>query len=764
MYLTVFVGSEPPKAIDLEQFDQDMIWFGRSERNDIVLRSKIVSSVHGCFKRKGGSWSIADSHSTNGLFVNECQIQERMVSDGLKVYIGSEDHGERVLFLFTAASSENVYQRFSLDGRQVIRIGREDGCDIRLKHISVSRSHAQLYKNGDGNYYLKPEGKSQVRCNGSLLEPGGRMLSDMDRFVVGNTHFIYRAGELIYYSWEDGMGLEVSHLFKKVPVGKGKKTIVEDVSFQVESGGFVAIVGGSGAGKSSLIKCISGCAPFTEGTVLIQGEDIQSGYDEIKRMVGYVPQQDIVYDDLTLERMLYYSACLRMPKDAGAGETKKRIEEVIRLVELEGHEKTLIRQLSGGQKKRASIAVELLSDPGIFFLDEPTSGLDPGTEKHLMVTLKNMAAEGRTVVLVTHTPLNLHLCDKVIFMGYGGRLCYCGGPQGALEFFGVDDFVDIYNKVQADPEGWRQKFVELQADLPASAQSKKKKAAKHKAPVFRQMGILSRRYGEMMVNDKRKLLLQLSMAPILGALLYVAFTQDLHPFLVASDTQTFGLALSCCCFWIGLFQSIQEISKERTIMERERMADLKSLAYLGSKVLVLGGLLLFQVLLLIASVWIFIGHPEEGTAFGSMPFAGYLLTAWLTAFSAAGLGLLVSALVKTTDQAVSVAPFLLIPQILFADIICGLSGIAEKLSYLVGCRWSCLAYGALAGINDLANEYGRSWTETSEVTDFYYAKYDSVLPALTLSNPAPKSWLILSFLALLFLVGALAALSKRREI
>lgn len=763
MYLTVFVGSEPPNTIDLEQFKEDRVWFGRSDRNAIVLKSKIVSSIHGYFQKKGNFWFVVDSHSTNGLFVNESRVEERMVSDGLKVYIGSEDHRERVLFVFTAADRKDIYQRFSLEGMQRVLIGRKESCDIRLKHVSVSQLHGQLYQDGDGSCYLKPEGNSRIRYNGSLLASGGCKMSDMDRFVVGNTHFIYRTGELIYYSWQDGIGLEVSHLSKKVPVGKSTKTIVDDVSFQIQPGEFTAVVGGSGAGKSSLLKCVSGCAQFTEGTVLIQGEDIRSGYEEIKRMIGYVPQQDIVYDDLTLERMLYYSARLRMPKDASAQETKDRIESAVRMVELSGHEKTLIRQLSGGQKKRASIAVELLSDPGLFFLDEPTSGLDPGTEKHLMVTLKNMAAEGRTVVLVTHTPLNLALCDKIIFMGYGGRLCFCGSPEESLVFFDVDNFVDIYNKVQEDPEGWSQKFSMRHADFPEPAQSSGKDRSRHKALAFRQMGILSRRYGEMIVRDRKKLLIQFLMAPILGALLSMAFSQSLHPFLVASDTQTFGLALACCCFWIGLFQSIQEISKERAIMERERMADVKVTAYLGSKVLVLGALLLCQTLLLIGFVWIFIGHPKDGVVFAAMPFAEYMATAWLTAFSAAALGLMVSALVKTTDQAVSAAPFLLIPQILFSDIICGLSGVAEKLSYLAGCRWACLAYGASAKINDLANEYGKSWTETSEAPDFYYAKYDSVMPILNLSNPIPKSWLILFGLALLFLAGALAVLRKRRE-
>ena len=758
MHLTVFTGNDPPFSVNLEEYKKRKITFGRSSRNDLVLRSQIVSSSHGFFTKEGEMWKIADNHSTNGLFVNEEPVTERLLSDGLKIYIGDEKHSERVVFLCTVANNSIGYRHFSLEGREKVLIGRQEDCDIRLGYVGVSRVHGSVIRKKEG-FCLSAAGSGQIRYNGRPLGRTEKILSPMDRFMIGDTQFLYREGELIYYRSQDGLGMEISGLTKTVPAGRGKKTILSQVSLQIQPGEFTAIVGGSGAGKSTLLKCISGCTEYTEGSVLIQGEDIRSGYESIRRLMGYVPQQDIVYDDLTLEKMLYYSAGLRMPRDASRQEIRERIREVIHKVELDGHEKTMIRKLSGGQKKRASIAVELLSDPGIFFLDEPTSGLDPGTEQKLMRTLKKMTETGKTIVLVTHTPLNLHLCDKIIFMGPGGKLCFCGSPGEAVSFFQVDRLVDIYNLVQEAPEVWEAKYRRTQYTLPIPAMGRTQKE-KEKASVFRQIRLLTARCLEITVNDRKRFLLQLLMAPGLGILLYLAFSGSLEPFVLARDTETFSIALACCCFWIGLFQAIQEICKERTIMERERMAGLKMPAYFFSKAIVLGGFLILQCFLLLGCVWVLIGSPKQGALLGNAAFLEYLLLTCLTAFSAAAMGLLLSAAVSTPEQASAAAPLLLIPQILFSEIICTLSGAAKYLSYIVSCKWTCLGYCASAGINDLPSKL----VPQVEYT-FYNSRYSAFkLPVLGDVNPAAVSIAALILLTALLSAATLLALRKRREL
>ncbi len=759
MYITVLVGKEPPFIIDLDAFGKERITFGSAQGCDIVMASRIASSLHGSFIRDADGWKVRDEHSKNGLYVNEEPVGERTLIDGLKLYIGSMQHDERVIILCSSANPESSYQHFPLDRKDTVRIGRNANCDIRLDHVGVSQVHAELTFR-DGGWHLRAAPRSEIRLNSRAMTNSPQRLSNMNRFLIANTQFLYRDGELIYYTDKRGLSLEATHVSKVVGKRGRRKTIVDDVSLRFMPGEFIAIVGGSGAGKSSLMKCISGISHYT-GSVLLQGEDLQCSYESLKKLIGYVPQEDIVYDDLTLERMLHYSAKLRMPSDSSEEDIRVRVAKVLKILELTGFEQVMIRNLSGGQKKRASIAVELLSDPGIFFLDEPTSGLDPGTEQNLMRTLKQMTQEEKTIILVTHTPLNLMLCDKIVFMGPGGKLCYYGSPRAALEFFGVESLVDIYNMIGSNPDKWRNKYLSTRTPMPPVVEKQVGHENKKKASFFRQWRILSGRYMEIMAGDKKKLMMQFMMAPILGVMLCLAFRSGLEPFKYWSDTETFSIAMSCCFFWMGLFQSIQEISKERVIIEREKMADLKTGAYLASKVVVIGGVLLLQCLVLLGMVWVLIGHPESGVLMPAFP--EFFLTAWLTAMSAAALGLCVSAMAGSTDQAVSTAPFLLIPQILFSGVICDITGIVKYFTYVVSCNWSCIAFCASSSINDLYNKGKELAFGTYELTSYSKLRYSTV-PPVTLADPVPQSLLALLILCLVLLGASLLALRKRKEL
>ncbi len=774
MYVTIFAGNEAPFTISLEDYKSDSITFGRSKTNNIVLSQPIVSAAHGKFVKDGENWFIVDNHSSNGLTVNDEQISQRLLSDGLKIYIGNEQLEQSVLFLCTTVSMEGAYQRFTLANAHVqpVLIGSSDRCDICMDNMLVGGIHAAIQQR-DGVFYIRSINRNIVRLNGGIFLREETALKNMDRFIIGDTQFLYNNGELIYYRYKDGISLEASHVTKIVSSGRKKKAIVDDVSLQIQPGEFVAIIGGSGAGKTSLMKCLSGVTSTTSGSVLIQGEDMSAGYDTIKQLIGYVPQQDIVYDNLTLERMLYYSACLRLPKHVSDDDIKKRIDEVIQMVELTGHEKTLIKKLSGGQRKRASIAVEFLSNPGILFLDEPTSGLDPGTEHNMMVMLKKMTEQGKTVVLVTHATLNIGLCDRIIFMARGGRLAYSGSPEDALKFFNAESIVDIYNMVQDAPEKWEQKFAAVQTTFPQVGRKKKEKESTAKISFMRQLTILIRRYCEMIFNDKKKLGIMIAMPIALGlAMLAASWGDSLIPFKYSADTQTFALALACCCFFLGLFQSFQEISDERTIVEREKMADMKCLPYFCSKLLVMAVILLIQSFVLLGFCWLFvIERPQNGVLFENHPFMEFYITTYLTALSAAATGLAVSAWAKNSAQTLYFIPLLLMLQILFSEVICSLKGIAMYISYAVSCRWSCLAYCASAKINEL---YERAETtyesvaglETELEQGFINARYDFMdkYSLFSIHNPTMQGWVWLAILSVAFSVLAVLFLRKQREL
>jgi ABC-type multidrug transport system ATPase subunit len=456
-------------------------------------------------------------------------------------------------------------------------------------------------------------------------------------------------------------------------VGKGK-VICNNVDLQIEPGHLVAIIGGSGAGKSTIMNCLSGYSQPTSGQVTVNGVDLYQSFDILKNIIGYVPQQDIVYDNLTVESMLRYAAELRLPKDTTEQEFNVRIAKVIEMVELTKHKDTMISRLSGGQRKRASIAVEMLPDPNLFFLDEPASGLDPGTERNLMRTLKNMTYEGKTIILVTHSTLNLQVCDKVMFMGAGGNLCFYGNLEEAKVFFKVDDVVDVYNMITDNAPMWRQTYDATQVNRPRQVPPPANFKQSPKKEMFTQTKVLFKRNMNIIMNDRTRLMLILLQAPILALLIA----------LVAGDgaTRQMLFVLSCVAFWLGAFSSIQEICKERVILRREYMTGVRLDSYIVSKMFVMAlvcGVQAFALTTIFAAA---VGIPDGSN------YLVMLITVYLAALSAAATGLLVSALFKNPDRAMTVAAPLLLPQMLFAGLIFKLDGFTDTISNLVICRWA----------------------------------------------------------------------------
>ena len=466
---------------------------------------------------------------------------------------------------------------------------------------------------------------------------------------------------------------------------------------------FVAFVGGSGAGKTTFMKCISGVDEPSSGVVLLNGENLYENYAELKHNIGYVPQEDIVYSNLTLYDMLKYTTKLRMPDNSTRFEREERIDDVLNTVQLTDFKNSYIRQLSGGQRKRASIAVELIADPSLFFLDEPTSGLDPDTERSLMKTLREMSKMGKTIILVTHNTLNLHLCDKVAFFGKGGHLCFYGSPQEALDFFEVDDFVDIYTLLNEDMEKWNNKFKAINEpkNITTNIIEKKinNKPTNQKKSFVKQLLTLIRRYVKLISNDFQQLLLLFAQAPVVGLLLSLVSTEDLYTSY--DDTKAILFSLGCASIWLGLLNSVQEICKEKIILQKEHMSDLKLPAYLLSKFIVQGVIAFIQAYLLV-----FVFQKMEGASEYSVlidSFWDIQLICFLSILSAATLGLFISSIVKNGNIAMSLIPLILVPQLLFSGMLFKLEGITNFISNFILCRWSVEGLGTSTNLNDLTH-------------------------------------------------------------
>jgi ABC-type multidrug transport system ATPase subunit/pSer/pThr/pTyr-binding forkhead associated (FHA) protein len=700
--VTVFDGERPSYEVQLASVGKDVISFGRQSDCDIVLTSEYASRIHGCIYMQDGKCYIEDMNSTNGLLYHGKRAKRVHVTDGdyIRIIAQKKDAAKGVLFVFSVQKQEQKWVKYDLSqlaSKERITLGRDETNDICLKHVSISHKHAEVMRYGSDFILRDLNSTNGVYVNGKKIHDKVK-LRDKDFILISHTRIIYANGTLSYVCARNGISVQVKNVQKRV--GKHKDiTICDHVNLRIAPGELVAIIGGSGAGKSTLMNCISGYSKPTAGEVLVNEVGLYQNFDMLKHIIGYVPQQDIVYDNLTVESMLYYSAKLRLPKDVKEEELHAIVDKVIDTVELTERKDTFVRNLSGGQRKRASIAVELLTDPKLFFLDEPASGLDPGTERSLIRTLKGMTVSGKTVILVTHSTLNLDMYDKIVFMGTGGKLCFSGTYQEALAFFRTEDIVDVYEMISKHAGFWQSRYAEkvnVQNTSGGSSDSEKIKKTSKKGFV-RQFGVLSARYIKLMLNDRQRMLLLLLQAPLLAYLItLVANGKEFEQYEV---TKSLLFALSCCGFWIGILSSIQEICKERNILKREYMTGLNLCSYILSKVVVLGLLCLIQTLLIVTTFTVLLKYPGEGIC---MPaYLEYCMTTWGTAMAAAAMGLFVSSLFSNADRAMTVAPILLMPQILFSGVIFNLEDATEVVSYLTVCRWSMEGYGSTANLNDL---------------------------------------------------------------
>jgi len=731
--LMIFDGIAKPTPVNLAGFNKREITFGREAGNDIRLYSSYVSRFHGRIRLINGQYIIEDLNSRNGLIFNGEAIRSRVIEDGdfIRIDDGVETTTTGVLMVFSSQDDAGDWKTFSLVNHMETTIGRDLCCTVVLDHVSVSKIHAKIITKKNTYFLLDNDSTNGIMVNGKKIE-GMIQLHEKDVILITNSKLIYGNGKLSYCCFKKGINLSAENVVKIVKkFGKEQKIICNDVSLAINPCELVAIVGGSGTGKSTIMNCISGYNRPTTGIVVVNGVDLYKNYAALKNIIGYVPQQDIIFDKLTIIDMLNYAAQLRLPKDFTSRERLCVVARAIDNVELTVHQDKLIKDLSGGQRKRVSIAIELLSDPNLFFLDEPASGLDPGTERNLMKTLRAMAARGKTVIFVTHSTLNLHLCDKIVFMGEGGQLCFCGSYQEALQFFAQTDIVNVYNLVAENPQFYKAKYLLEQKHRSRSAVSISV-APKYsrRQDMLRQLFVLCRRNLNILLKDKARLLLILLLPP--GLALLISLVADGEQFVQYEMTKSLLFSLSCSAFFLGVLNSIQEICKERAILKREYMTGLRLDSYISSKLFVMGLICGIQSLLLVAVFTRLIGVPDGGIIFAS--FYELLLTTFLTALAASAIGLFVSALVKNADKAMAVAPILLIPQLLFSGLIFELSGATEIFSWLAVCRFSMQGYGTSANLNSLSTRLEQQGVYLAREIDsfFTFSQSNFVLSLLVL--------------------------------
>ena len=761
--IIVIDGSAQVSKYDITSSADREIALGSSpEKNDIVIPESFVSRRHGTLTCKGNRFFYTDVNNSNGSLVMASARPRYLKNDPTPVELGNnstirigsaKNPNKRVLIWFTYLSgTEKLAVRQLSHGE--ITIGRSKDCDIVLDHPSVSRIHARIDVRGNQCAITDCNSVNGVFVNGERIRGSARLI-DKDVLQISGYQLIY-SGNCIYYTEQiGGIGISARRINKFVKGKDGEKQILHDADIRIDANEFVAIIGGSGAGKTTIMNVLNGFDRYYQGEVFYNSISLRDNFQSLKSMIGYVPQEDIIYENLTLRKMLQYTAKLRMADDIDEAEAEAKIDEVLHTLDLFGHQDTLIRKMSGGQKKRASIAVELLADPKLFFLDEPTSGLDPGTEKNLMMSMKKLCKEQeRTIVMVTHTTQSLDLCDKVIFMGAGGRVCFVGNVDEARKFFGNDDLTEIYNIIAQDPEYWENKFRTMNSPVNSETGDAGEiaKYRRGKASALRQFVTLITRYTELIVNDKRKLAILMFEPIVIGFLLVIVAgdnifdvfnttkPEDNDGIIIAFDaftqTKSIMFTLSCAAIWIGLFNSIQEVCKERSILKREYMANLSLPVYMGSKVLVQAVIGLIQAVLLSVTFLFLSDLLKEGvdvwhegleTLFGDRGiYLEIILAVWITILAAMALGLVVSSIVKNGDKAMVVAPFLLIVQLLFSGFLFKLEGVSEWISNVTISKWSVNSLCRISNLSVVNDNFNNILTQ-EEVDEFCWSSSSVLL-------------------------------------
>ncbi|MCJ7623437.1 MAG: FHA domain-containing protein [Anaerolineaceae bacterium] len=714
---------------------------GRDPQCDLVFPAKLrfVSNQHAEIQQTDAGFTIVDLNSTNGTRLNNQLIQPGTptpLHDDSIIRIGDESFGSSIGLTF----HDHAVKQPPVSGYSPLRpdatvigklstttIGRNEVCDIVLQSPQVSRTHARILQADETCWIEDLKSTNGTFVNNQLITR--KEIKGGDVITIGNHILVFQDGQLSQYQ-SHGMRVDVSDLTKDVKTRRGPLRILQNVNMTILPREFIAIVGGSGAGKSTLMNALIGYRP-ADGNVELNGHDFYKEYAHFRSQLGYVPQSSILHSSLTVEKALDYTARLRFPSDINAEERSKRIAEVLETVSMNTDtiRKTRISNLSGGQRKRVSIAAELLADPKLIFLDEATSGLDPGLEKKMMHTLRRMADEGRTVILITHATANIVQTDHVAFISQG-RLIYFGPSQEALDFFDIDDFADIYERIEQHGYEWEQIFhigkpkyhqayvLDRKVSKPPASERDLPKIRFGIGGFIRQLSVLTQRAISVLMSDWFTLVLMLLLFPLTAILQLVISTKDILvgvPYILAdpiaaaktltdsylpfADLNTFVFVMGLEAALVGMYVPSNELIKERTVYLRERMVNLKVFPYLLSKVSVFTMFAAIQTFLYLLVLSVGVDLPDQGLYFPG-PIELFI-TLFLTMLASMGIGFIVSAISQSSDMAIYILVILLFFQFFFAGTVFDMrDNIAEPLSYLTTTRWSLTALGVTINMED----------------------------------------------------------------
>ena len=697
--------------------ESSTITIGRNPQSDVSLDFEIISWDHARVTLERDAWIIEDRGSRNGTALNRIdnKIKRAPLLPTDEIYLGSyKISASRILTEKHFSQGDVAFERVSFRGERMV-LGRDPSCDCPLDYPMISWRHAVLERAPGGIHLEDLDSRNGTYVNGvridrrTLIQPG-------QEIGLGSFRFQLLAdGSLAKREYVGNVTIEVAAVSVNAPNGD---RLLDPVSLTIFPSELVAVMGPAGAGKTTLLKALNGYTRPAEGRVLFNGQDLYRFYDRFCQQMSYVPQDDIVHPQLTVREALYFSAKLRTDlKDA---EIEKRIDGVLNSLGILDKKNTIIgsperKVLSGGQRKRVNIAMELINDTPVIFLDEPTSGLSSYDAEGVISLLKALSSSGKTIVTTIHQP-SLGIFkqfDSLIMVsrdrGGCGALAYFGPAHpDSIEYFDPDGARATQSQPHKplNPEmllsglamkptaewtanyersNYKALFVDKRSGKVPSSQGEASSSAV-RGFGFAQWWTLVRRNLILKARDRIHSALLLIQAPLFALLVGGVFG-SLRPGLpldqLAREISGLQFLMVVAAIWFGCNNAARDIVGEWTIYQRERMVSLKLPSYVFSKFAVSAALCFFQCLVLLAMVRLICGLPNN--------FLESLLILYAASLVGVALGLFVSAVSATSEVAIALLPLILLPMIALGGGIQPVHKMSvpmQQVAELVPSRWA----------------------------------------------------------------------------
>jgi ABC-type multidrug transport system ATPase subunit len=580
-----------------------------------------------------------------------------------------------------------------------IKIGRATDNDIVIPDVLASRHHATLIPTPGGTEIVDNRSINGTFVNGTRVDTA--LLNEGDTVTIGNVDLVFAGGTLARRTETEAAtatgGLDVRAVTWTI---ENNKTLLDNISLTARPGTLTAVIGPSGAGKSTFARLVAGYTHPTSGTVTFEGHNIHAEYASLRSRIGMVPQDDVVHGQLTVNQALMYAAELRLPPDTTKEDRQQVVAQVLAELEMTQHQNTRVDKLSGGQRKRASVALELLTGPSLLILDEPTSGLDPALDRQVMTMLRQLADAGRVVLVVTHSLTYLDVCDQVLLLAPGGKTAFCGPPSQIGAAMGTTNWADIFSTVAGDPDAAHNRYLAHTGPTPPPPplEAPSNMGEPTHTSLLRQFSTIARRQMRLIVSDRGYFIFLALLPFIMGVLSLsvpgtVGFGKPDPMGDAPNEPGQILVLLNVGAIFMGTALTVRDLIGERPIFRREQAVGLSTTAYLLAKVCIYAVFAIVQSTIVTAITVAGKGGPTQGSLTFLSPTLELFVVMAATTVTAAMVGLALSALAKSNEQIMPLLVVAVMSQLVFSGGMIPVTGrlVLDQLSWITPARWGFAA-------------------------------------------------------------------------